>query len=157
MKLYIKRGVMKGFIVTILAISVLGVYACVTIVGKIEARNQSLETAQARIAYGERRHVVNYLPASTEAIRDSETSIDIKELTETDADASIMRQVCHNLISGAPKYPGKNEKSAVETGSFPEDNYVCYNVKDNGVGFNMAYLITVLFFLPRQTTIWKKL
>ena len=66
-------------------------------------------------------------------------SIDIKELADANADGSMMRQVWYNLISNALKYSGKNEKPTVEIGSFLRDNKVCYYVKDNGVGFNMAY------------------
>lgn len=66
--------------------------------------------------------------------------IEINELPDAKADLSMMRQVWYNLISNALKYSGKTENPAVEIGSFFKDNAVCYYVKDNGVGFNMAYV-----------------
>lgn len=70
---------------------------------------------------------------------DSRVKIDVRNLPNATADNSMMRQVWYNLISNALKYSGKTENPAVEIGSFLKDQNVCYYVKDNGVGFNMAY------------------
>jgi len=65
--------------------------------------------------------------------------IDVRNLPDVHADNSMIRQVWYNLIANALKYSGKNENPAVEIGSFLREDDVCYYVRDNGVGFNMAY------------------
>lgn len=66
-------------------------------------------------------------------------SIEIKTLPDANADPSMIRQVWYNLISNSIKYSGKTLNPAIEIGSFIKGDYVCYYVKDNGVGFDMAY------------------
>jgi signal transduction histidine kinase len=65
--------------------------------------------------------------------------IGIKALPDANADISMIRQVWYNLISNALKYSSKTDIPTVEIGSFLKDDEVCYYVKDNGVGFDMAY------------------
>jgi len=67
------------------------------------------------------------------------TDIRVRDLPDANVDASMIRQVWYNLISNALKYSGRTENPAVEIGSFLRDDEVCYYVKDNGVGFDMAY------------------
>jgi signal transduction histidine kinase len=66
--------------------------------------------------------------------------IDVRNLPNATADASMIHQVWYNLISNGLKYSGRTGNPAVEIGSFLRDKDVCYYVKDNGVGFNMAYV-----------------
>ena len=56
-------------------------------------------------------------------------------------DASLLKQVWTNLISNALKYSRKKETSIVEIGMAAPDaeGNPVYFVKDNGVGFDMAY------------------
>ena len=56
------------------------------------------------------------------------------------ADAGMMRRLWQNLLGNAVKYSGKREQAEIDV-SFerdPEGNAV-FHVKDNGVGFDMAY------------------
>lgn len=55
------------------------------------------------------------------------------------ADASLMRNVMTNLISNAVKYSSKNENAKVEIFSERKERTIVYSVRDNGVGFDMAY------------------
>ncbi|MEI9920622.1 MAG: CHASE3 domain-containing protein [Bacteroidota bacterium] len=71
---------------------------------------------------------------------DNNIRIDVRNLPNATADMSMIRQVWYNLISNALKYSGKTKNPAVEIGSFLRNNDVCYYVKDNGVGFDMAYV-----------------
>lgn len=64
---------------------------------------------------------------------------DVKPLFMAEGDGSMIRQVFANLISNAIKYSGKKEISRIEIGSYPEDDFVVYFVKDNGAGFEMEY------------------
>ncbi len=54
-------------------------------------------------------------------------------------DAALLRIALENLINNAWKYTGKMEQPQIEFGQYEENGKnICY-VKDNGVGFNMAY------------------
>ena len=64
---------------------------------------------------------------------------DIATLPAVKADPLLLRQVWANLISNALKYSGKNEAPRIRINGFVADQEVVYSVKDNGVGFDMAY------------------
>lgn len=55
------------------------------------------------------------------------------------ADAVLIRQVWANLISNAIKYSGKEAKPRIQISGHRFGNEVVYTVRDNGVGFDMAY------------------
>jgi len=55
------------------------------------------------------------------------------------ADIGLIRQVWVNLISNAVKYSMPIENPVVEIGDYPLGNETVFFVKDNGVGFDMAY------------------
>ncbi|MEO6076700.1 MAG: ATP-binding protein [Dokdonella sp.] len=56
------------------------------------------------------------------------------------ADTGMMRQVWLNLLGNAVKYSGKREQAQIDV-SFERDaeGNAVFHVKDNGVGFDMAY------------------
>jgi PAS domain S-box-containing protein len=65
--------------------------------------------------------------------------IDKTELLSGAADINMIRQVWVNLLSNALKYTQKKEAVCIEIGSYEDPKEIVYFVKDNGVGFNMAY------------------
>ena len=65
--------------------------------------------------------------------------IEIGPLPEARGDRVLMRQVWHNLISNAVKYSGKTRHPAIEIWATSENGSNMYHVRDNGVGFDMAY------------------
>ena len=71
--------------------------------------------------------------------RDRKVDIQINDLKPSYADISMIRQVWVNLISNALKYSSTRAESQIQIGCYDEGNSVCYYIKDNGVGFNMAY------------------
>lgn len=66
-------------------------------------------------------------------------NIKLKNLLPVKADANLLKQVLLNLLSNAAKYSSKNLDQYIEIGSYKKGNTVEYYVKDNGVGFDMAY------------------
>ena len=67
------------------------------------------------------------------------SEIIINELGEYQMDKDLMMVVIQNLLSNACKYSSKQTEPRVEVGREIKDNSVVYYVKDNGVGFDMAY------------------
>jgi light-regulated signal transduction histidine kinase (bacteriophytochrome) len=65
--------------------------------------------------------------------------IKVHPLSPAFADYSLMAQVFTNLISNAVKYSSHAEHPVVEIGSKETEKSVEYFIKDNGIGFNMAY------------------
>ncbi len=57
----------------------------------------------------------------------------------TQADHFLARILLDNLLSNAWKYTGKALAARIEFGSFEQNGESVYFVRDNGVGFDMAY------------------
>ncbi|MEN6320080.1 MAG: PAS domain S-box protein [Syntrophaceae bacterium] len=54
-------------------------------------------------------------------------------------DRTLIKQVCSNLLANAVKFTKNQYAAHIEVGGFTDDDgNICY-VKDNGVGFDMAY------------------
>lgn len=82
------------------------------------------------------RSIVNELLAQEEG---RNVTIDIATLEHCKADVTTLRQVWINLVSNALKYTRKNQNPRIEIGSEHTGSEVLYYIKDNGVGFDMAY------------------
>jgi PAS domain S-box-containing protein len=63
-------------------------------------------------------------------------------------DTRLVRVVMNNLIGNAWKFTGKREKACLEFGASSEEGVVVYFVRDNGAGFDMAYVSQL--FTPFQ-------
>ncbi len=66
-------------------------------------------------------------------------TVDLMPLESIKGDRNMIKQVFINLISNAYKYTGKVEAAKIEIGSYNEDNFSTFYVKDNGAGFDMRY------------------
>ncbi|MFA7419145.1 MAG: response regulator [Melioribacteraceae bacterium] len=72
--------------------------------------------------------------------RDSQKiEFQLNNIPKAFSDPSMIRQVWINIISNAIKFSSLREKQIIEIGSRQEGNESVYYVKDNGVGFDMAY------------------
>jgi PAS domain S-box-containing protein len=73
--------------------------------------------------------------------KNAETNIiwNIHSLYPVMGDQNLIRQVWANLISNAMKYSGKRIDPEIELSSIKESDQVIFQVKDNGVGFDMKY------------------
>ncbi len=54
-------------------------------------------------------------------------------------DLSLLRIAVGNLINNAVKFTGKRPDPRIEFGAVKKDGKTVYSIKDNGVGFDMAY------------------
>ena len=55
-------------------------------------------------------------------------------------DPALLRILLENLLDNALKYSSKIENPVIELGSVEEDGRTVYFVRDNGAGFDMAYV-----------------
>jgi signal transduction histidine kinase len=74
--------------------------------------------------------------------REGERKIEltIGELGHASIDGSMMRQVWINLIGNALKYSKNNDVTKIEIGKLDDKKELVFFVKDNGAGFDMAYV-----------------
>jgi len=63
----------------------------------------------------------------------------IADSMEETADSRLMRIVLENLLGNAWKYTGKQTKAVIEVGCTKKGKTKVYFIRDNGVGFDMAY------------------
>lgn len=56
-----------------------------------------------------------------------------------EADATLLRTVLKNLLDNAWKFTSRQASTSIEFGWMQEDGQTIYFVRDNGVGFQMAY------------------
>ena len=66
-------------------------------------------------------------------------SVNIDPNLKAYADNNLLRQVMENLLSNAWKYSGKTVKPKIEIGTIMHEGKQAFFVRDNGVGFDMAY------------------
>lgn len=66
--------------------------------------------------------------------------VNVETLHDAFADADMMRLVWSNLLENAFKYTGKKDVAEIRIRSYRlGDDEVCYEISDNGVGFDMQY------------------
>jgi signal transduction histidine kinase len=65
---------------------------------------------------------------------------DIGELPEVRGDRAMLQLVLQNLLSNAIKYTRPRERAVIEIDSTRNEGEVVFFVRDNGVGFDMAYV-----------------
>jgi light-regulated signal transduction histidine kinase (bacteriophytochrome) len=64
----------------------------------------------------------------------------IDDMPEASADPSLVRQVYVNLLSNALKFTRTRSPAHIRAGSLHQNGTPVYFVRDNGVGFDMAYV-----------------
>jgi len=66
--------------------------------------------------------------------------VEIEELPEAKGDPALVRQVYVNLLANALKFTRQRSPARIVVGSRTENGETVYFVRDNGVGFDMAYV-----------------
>jgi len=69
----------------------------------------------------------------------AQTRVELQDLPPCQADRILLKQVYANLIGNALKYSRMQEDSRIEIGAEKQDDVTVYFVRDNGIGFDMAY------------------
>ncbi|MCB0032597.1 MAG: PAS domain S-box protein, partial [Anaerolineales bacterium] len=69
-----------------------------------------------------------------------EIKLDIHDLPMCWGDVTLLRQVWFNLIINAIKYTRNEAEPTIEIGFDVQNMQTVYYIKDNGVGFDMAYI-----------------
>jgi PAS domain S-box-containing protein len=75
-----------------------------------------------------------------DAIRERHAVIQVDDLPACYADPLLLRQVYENLVSNALKYSAQSQPPTIGIGATDEAGTTVYYVRDNGVGFDMAYV-----------------
>jgi chemotaxis family two-component system sensor kinase Cph1 len=73
-------------------------------------------------------------------IGDRPVEIRVGALPPVQGDPNLLRQVLHNLVSNAVKYTRGREPAVIDIDAERHPGEVAFRVRDNGVGFDMAYV-----------------
>ena len=102
----------------------------------------------SRLTRSEMRHATVDLSALAEAVaaelqqREPQRRVEFSIARGVVAcgDARLLRFVLDNLLGNAWKFTGTREAARIEFGAVPSNGQTTYFVRDNGVGFDMAYV-----------------
>ena len=97
---------------------------------RVELQRESLDLSALARSIAERLH---------EAHPNRRMEFEIQEGLVADADGRLMDVVLTNLLSNAAKFTGPRERASIEFGRSNGHQELAYFVRDNGVGFDMAY------------------
>jgi signal transduction histidine kinase len=99
--------------------------------GRAEIRRQVIDT---NLLVAEAWEIV-----LAESLQDGQIKFQCANLPPCKADPILLRQVFINLLSNAVKYSRNSQPAFIQVDWHEEDNKVVYAIRDNGVGFDMAY------------------
>jgi signal transduction histidine kinase len=74
-----------------------------------------------------------------EASPERTVSVRVERMMEVMGDEVLIRTVLQNLLENAWKYTSRQEQAVIEFGRTDDNGETVYYVRDNGIGFDMAY------------------
>ena len=80
-----------------------------------------------------------FLEVVPDADQRQRVAFTVGALPEAWGDGRLLRQVWVNLLSNAVKFSAYAESPSIEVSGAVEEGWTVYRVRDNGVGFDMAY------------------
>ena len=72
--------------------------------------------------------------------RERKVNFNITPNLKARGDPNLLQIVLENLLNNAWKFTSKREQAEIEFGSKPENDETIYFIRDNGAGFDMAYV-----------------
>ena len=87
------------------------------------------------------------------AFVDQNIRFNLSTLPDSHGDPGLIRQVFVNLLSNAAKYSRPKAQSVIDVDGHAENGNYIYSVKDNGVGFDMAYANKLFGVFQRLHTV----
>jgi light-regulated signal transduction histidine kinase (bacteriophytochrome) len=66
-------------------------------------------------------------------------TLTIRSMPPGYGDRTLIKQVCSNLLANAVKFTKNQDAARIEAGGSAKNDGNIYYIKDNGVGFDMAY------------------
>ncbi len=85
------------------------------------------------------RSLVTDIIADLRSRAATHAAINIQDLHRATADKELLRQVFYNLLANAFKYSARAERPHIEVFSEQNDRETIFHVRDNGIGYDMAF------------------
>lgn len=120
-----------------------------TIVGSVNKMNafindilklSKLAKSEIRVEEIDVEEILQEIVKEQQGITNKKININIEDCPTINGDRVMIRQLFANLIGNAVKYSRPIENAYVIIGGKEMDRKICYYVKDNGIGFEIAYV-----------------
>ncbi|HEY5974563.1 MAG TPA: ATP-binding protein [Geobacteraceae bacterium] len=111
--------------------------------GRAEMRQEEVDLSG--LAHGILQQLQETSPERTTTVR-------IEPLMAVMGDEVLIRTVLQNLLENAWKYTARQEQAVIEFGRTDDDGETVYYVRDNGIGFDMAYANKLFGVFQRLVT-----
>jgi PAS domain S-box-containing protein len=102
------------------------------------SRTNRAEMSRSKVGMGDLARAA-FAEVTGEGPQADRIAFSLGDLPDAWGDPSLLRQVWVNLLSNAVKFSAPSEKPVVEVTGGLEEGEAVYRVRDNGVGFDMAY------------------
>jgi signal transduction histidine kinase len=102
--------------------------------------SRTSRTKLSKLPFNTHDHVQGIVNDLLLAEKERKIKIDLMPLEPCRGDITTLRQVWINLLSNAFKYTRKKDETWIEIGNILHKQEIWYYIKDNGVGFDMAYI-----------------